>query len=235
MEDKIEFYNEKEIEEILKKGGQLYYADDGMNEVVIKEEDIPDFIIKVNKMEGYNVDIKMYRVNGFSMNPVLTTFGPFLNKIEKELREKVIDRLVALQKGEKELKDFKVIDEDDLEIISEKVTEMELEKEYDFSISDKDNENPVGMLLYHLSSNYTDKIEFYNEKEMLNKYKEQLNIAGPEGIDYEVYSNEEEKRDGLSYELRKAYIEEFGDTYSKIDYLDEKKEKEKNNCNKEAR
>ena len=77
MEDKIEFYNEKEIEEILKKGGQLYYADDGMNEVVIKEEDIPDFIIKVNKMEGYNVDIKMYRVNGFSMNPVLTTFGPF--------------------------------------------------------------------------------------------------------------------------------------------------------------
>ena len=60
---------------------------------------------------------------------------------------------------------------------------------------------------------------------MLKDYKEELYAVGPTGIEYKVVASKENQRDGLSYELRKAIYGEYGEEYTKRDYLDDKQEK----------
>lgn len=221
----LKFYSEEEIESILKSDTPLYYADDGIDEVVIKEEDIPDFIMIVNQIEGYSADLKFYKVNSFSMQPVLTTMGPFLDRAEPELRDKIIGRLQDLQTGDKEPKEIKCIIEDLLERVTEKIDEEKAGQECDFSISKEDSNEIVGTLYFHLTSNYTEEVEYHNEEKMLKDYKEHLYVAGPQGVDYKVETSDDKKRDGLSYELRKAILNEYGEEYTKRDYIDNKQEK----------
>ena len=110
--DQMLYYTEDEIEEIIEEKEDLFFADDGINEVIIKLKDIPDFIVDVNSKETMT-DLKFYRVNNrISSVPDIKTMGIFLDKISPELRKKIIDRLVALQTGQIETKVYKVIDED---------------------------------------------------------------------------------------------------------------------------
>ena len=129
-------FNDSEIKDIIKNNEKLYYADDGIDECIIKEEDIPDFIIKINRIQGETANLKMYEVGNPSLDPVLTTYGRFLNTIIPELRVKIIDRLVKLQKNEEDIKDFKIIDENDFERIQNqlekenpKITIMDIESD----------------------------------------------------------------------------------------------------------
>ena len=108
-------YNEKEIIELLKNNVHLVYVDTGSEEVVARYEDLPDIIVDINDKLGYVVDLKVYDYQNPSSNPILTTFGPFLNKCEPKVREDIIDRLVKLQHEEESVKDYKVIDEDMLD------------------------------------------------------------------------------------------------------------------------
>lgn len=48
---------------------------------------------------------------------LLTTFGYFLNKCDPDVRRDIIDRLVKLQTEEIEVKDYKIIKEDDYEYV----------------------------------------------------------------------------------------------------------------------
>ena len=88
---------------------------DPRKEVVARYEDLPDIIVDINDKLGYVVDLKVYDYQNPSSNPILTTFGPFLNKCDPKVREDIIDRLVKLQQEEESVKDYKVIDEDMLE------------------------------------------------------------------------------------------------------------------------
>ena len=108
-------YNEKDIVELLKNNVHLVYVDTGSEEVVARYEDLPDIIVDINDKLGYVVDLKVYDYQNPSSNPILTTFGPFLNKCDPKVREDIIDRLVKLQQEEEFVKDYKVIDEDMLE------------------------------------------------------------------------------------------------------------------------
>ena len=59
-------------------------------------------------------------------NPLLTTFGPYLNKCDPNFRKDIIDRLIDLQTGNEDIKDYKVIDEDMLDdVLRESDDEME--------------------------------------------------------------------------------------------------------------
>jgi len=109
--NQINFNDEKEIKKILKSKDKLYYADDGIDEVIVREQDIPDFIIKANEITGECSNLKFYAMNSEEYKPVLTTIGSFLDKADPVLRAKIIDRLVLLQTTEEPTKDFKVIDE----------------------------------------------------------------------------------------------------------------------------
>ena len=55
------------------------------------------------------------------MTPLATTMGIFLDKCNPDLREKIIDRLIKLQQGGIEVKDYKMIDEYILEEARDKL------------------------------------------------------------------------------------------------------------------
>ena len=123
-EDKImedyQFYSVEEVMKILKDKEKLLYVDDGCDEVVIKFEDLPDVIVDINTKSGMT-DLKIYDYQNPSMTPLSTTMGIFLDKCNPDLREKIIDRLVKLQQGEIEVKDYKMIDEYILEEARDKL------------------------------------------------------------------------------------------------------------------
>ncbi|MBQ9298835.1 MAG: hypothetical protein IJ223_07450 [Clostridia bacterium] len=127
----LSFYSEDEIKDLIKSNAELYYVDDGIDEAIIKFEDIPDFIVEYNRKLGMR-DLKFFRVGKGTFEPDITTFGEFLNKISPELRERLIERLGALQTNEIEPKKFKIIDE---EIYS--YVESKLEQQQEKKVKDK--------------------------------------------------------------------------------------------------
>ena len=123
-EFKVEFYTEQEIKDLIKSKAELYYVDDGVDEAIIKFEDIPYFIIDYNRNLEIR-DLKFFRVGKKNYEPDITTYGEFLNTINPDLRERMINRLVALQKNETAIKKYKIIDED---LYSKVETKIEQEK-----------------------------------------------------------------------------------------------------------
>lgn len=134
MEDntsELQFYDEKEIRNIITNKEKLYFADDGIDEVIIKFEDIPDFIVDINRKQG-TVDLKFYKMGNDVYEPDITTMGEYLDKVKPKIREKIIDRLVKLQTGEIEPKEYKLIDENEFEDIKTK-----MEKEMSRKVKNK--------------------------------------------------------------------------------------------------
>lgn len=92
MERLIEITDPKEMEKFVKSNKYLL-VDDGMDEFVIREKDLVDYIY--NRNENINV----YKPNGEFL---LSTIGFFLNRISYKDRQKIIERLVRLQLDEEE-------------------------------------------------------------------------------------------------------------------------------------
>ena len=116
MEPNFKFYEIDEIIKLLQSKERLVYVDDGIEEAVIRYKDLPDFIVDYNEKCGLK-DIKVYDYENPNMDkPLLDTFGVFLNKCEPKVREDIIYRLVMLQRGEINVKDYKIIDEDTLDV-----------------------------------------------------------------------------------------------------------------------
>ena len=124
-EFEVRFYSEDEIKELIKANAELYYVDDGVDEAIIKFEDIPDFIIDYNRNLEIR-DLKFFKVGKDVYEPDITTYGEFLNTIKEDLRERIIDRLIALQTNEASIKKYKIIDED---LYSKVESKLEQEKE----------------------------------------------------------------------------------------------------------
>lgn len=87
MEKLIEITNPYEMEKFVKENKYLL-VDDGLDEYVIRESDVADYIYNRNE------DIKIYKPNGEFL---LSTIGFFLDRIDYEYRKKIIERLVRLQ------------------------------------------------------------------------------------------------------------------------------------------
>ena len=119
------FYSEDDIRKLIKNKAESYYVDDGIDEAIIRFEDIPDFIVEYNQKIGMR-DLKFFKVGKDVYEPDITTCGEFLDRIKPELRERLIDRLIALQTNELEPKKFKLIDEDVYGYVENK---LEQEKE----------------------------------------------------------------------------------------------------------
>ena len=98
MDKIIEITDPKEMEKFVKTNKYLL-VDDGMDEFIIKESDLPNYIY--NRNENVNV----YKSDGEFL---LSTFGYFLNKIPYSYRQTIIERLMDLQLGNKESKYKKI-------------------------------------------------------------------------------------------------------------------------------
>ena len=123
--DKIKFYDENEVRQIIANKEKYVYVDNGMTEVIIKKEDIPDCIVYINRECGIT-DLKMFDSDG---QQILNTLGEFLDKCNPIIREEIIDRLVNLQTGEEEPKEVKTIDEYMWEKLTNELEEDEEEFE----------------------------------------------------------------------------------------------------------
>ena len=120
-------YNEEEIRKLLNDKVKLVYVDTGMEEIVVRYEDIPDVIVDINDKLG-STDLKIYDFESSIFEPMITTFGPFLNRCDPNVRKDIIDRLVCLQQKEESIKDYKVIDEDMLDDIRIAMEQEEMER-----------------------------------------------------------------------------------------------------------
>lgn len=130
MEPDFKFYEVDEIIKLLKSKEKLVYVDDGIEEAVIRYKDLPDFIVDYNEKCG-SKDIKVYDFENPNMDkPLLDTFGVFLNRCDPKVREDIIERLVLLQTGEIEVKDYKIIDEDSLDMANEKIEQEKTKKKH---------------------------------------------------------------------------------------------------------
>ena len=94
MNKLVEIIDPNEMEKFVKDNNYLL-VDDGMDEYVIKESDLVDYIVNRNE------DINIYKPNGEFL---LSTIGFFLNRISYNERQKIIERLIRLQLGEEEAK-----------------------------------------------------------------------------------------------------------------------------------
>ena len=127
-EFELRFYTEEEIRDLIKSKSELYYVDDGVDEAIIKFEDIPDFIVDYNR--NFEVgDLKFFRVGKGVYEPDITTYGEYLNRINPELRERMIDRLVALQTNETKIRKYKLIDEDLYSKVEAKLEHEDIKKQ----------------------------------------------------------------------------------------------------------
>lgn len=117
-------YNEEEIKQLLNSNERLVYIDDGMEEFVARYEDLPDIIVDINEKMGHTENLKVYDFENPNMDkPLLTTIGYFLDRCDPDVRKDIIDRLMGLQLGEIEVKDYKVIDEDMLDNVRSSIEE----------------------------------------------------------------------------------------------------------------
>ena len=127
-EFQVRFYDEDEIRDLIKSNAELFYVDDGVDEAIIKFEDIPDFIVDYNRnFEMRN--LKLFKVGKGVYEPDITTMGEYLDKINPDLRERMIDRLIALQTNESEIKKYKIIDEDVYANVEIKMAQEEMKKQ----------------------------------------------------------------------------------------------------------
>ena len=109
--DEIKLYTQDEIKKLLESKERLVFVSTKTDEVIARYKDIPDIIIDFfNKFVHTDMKILDFETT----ETLLTTFGPFLNKCKPEVREDIIERLEKLQKHEIEVKDYKVISEEDM-------------------------------------------------------------------------------------------------------------------------
>ena len=115
MKDDIElnFYTIDEIGKLIKERDieRLVFVDTGVEEVLARYRDLPDIIVDFyDKYQFPDLTVYDFKTD----EKLLTTFGPFLNKCKPEVRDEIIERLVGLQREEIEVKDYKVINIEDL-------------------------------------------------------------------------------------------------------------------------
>lgn len=95
------------------KNERLVFVDNGIDEFIARFIDLPDIIVDLNRRFG-SQDLKVFNFIEPEEKPIITTNGMYLNKISSEDRQAIIERLIKLQEYQEEIKDYKVIDEQEL-------------------------------------------------------------------------------------------------------------------------
>lgn len=108
--EKIKYkkYSKREMLNIIENMPILFVETSFNNAYVIRKKDLADFIILETQRNKHHIEMEFY-MPGIN-EPVVTTFGWFLNTINPLLREEIIHRLVLLQTTDKKPKKVKVFD-----------------------------------------------------------------------------------------------------------------------------
>ena len=85
---------------------------------------------------------------------------------------------------------------------------------FDYSISDKTEEIPVG----HIKYNDHEVIMYFSEKELISDYKDAVNNSGIDSVQVHINKNKDKPRHGLSYSIKEEQYNQYGAEYSKEQY-----------------
>ena len=85
---------------------------------------------------------------------------------------------------------------------------------FDYSISDKTEEIPVG----HIKYNDHEVIMYFSENELLRDYKDAVNNSGINSVQVHINKNKDKPRHGLSYSIKEEQYNQYGAEYSKEQY-----------------
>ena len=113
--NKLNICTNEEMQELIAnmKNERLVFVDNGIDEFIARFIDLPDIIVDLNRRFG-SQDLKIFNFIEPEEKPIITTNGMYLNKISSKDRQAIIERLVKLQEYQEEIKDYKVIDEQEL-------------------------------------------------------------------------------------------------------------------------
>lgn len=90
-----------------------------------------------------------------------------------------------------------------------------MEIKFDYSVSDKTEDAPVGHLEYLYSGEI---IEYYSEQELLKDYKDSIYSQGINAIKVKVNRTISNPRHGLKYAILNEQADEYGTDYTKEEY-----------------
>ena len=107
---KYKVYSKKQMLNIIQREGFVFVDTNLDDHFIIRMRDIPDFIILESLRTGHKAKLEMY-IPGVD-EPVLTTYGWFLNKVNPLLREEIINRLILLQTTDTAPKKVRIFDND---------------------------------------------------------------------------------------------------------------------------
>ena len=106
-----------------------------------------------------------------------------------------------------------------------------MNKDINYSISSKKEDEPVGYIKDHFSG---ECIEYFSEEQLLNDFEKMLEFMGYNGVSANSYKKNGKIRHGLKYRILETYADEFGLDYSKKEYekeyvnINEKEDVEEN-------
>lgn len=103
-------YSKKQMLKIIETEGFVFVDNNFGDHFIIRIKDIPDFIILEATRTLHQATLEMF-IPGED-NPILTTYGWFLNRVNPLLREELIQRLVLLQTTKTKPKNVKIFDND---------------------------------------------------------------------------------------------------------------------------
>lgn len=132
MEDKIkqekvkhprplEYYTSIEVKYLIENKEELVLADDGIEKAIIKLKDVPDFIVDISRRFGAR-DFQFFSMENYNYyQPDIITIGECLEKIKPDMKEKIMGRIVALQKKECKPNKVKIISQQVYKKMKDKV------------------------------------------------------------------------------------------------------------------
>lgn len=103
--------------------------------------------------------------------------------------------------------------------------------EFDYTISNKTEEIPVG----HIKFNDYEVIMYFSENELLRDYKDAVNNIGINSVQVHINRSKDKPRHGLSFSIKEEQYNQYGADYSKELYEKDYKESLTKKKNKDAR
>ena len=86
--------------------------------------------------------------------------------------------------------------------------------QFDYTISDKTEEIPVG----HIKFNDHEVIMYFSEKELLRDYIDAVNNSGINSVQVHINKSKDKPRHGLSFSIKEEQYNQYGAEYTKEQY-----------------
>ncbi len=230
--DMFEFCTRGEIKNLLLSGEKLVYADNGIDEVVVKYKDLPDFIVDMSRSMNNNCNLKIYKYPAESMTPILTTIGEFLDRCDPDVRKDIIDRLIAVQ-TEEDTKSYRIINEYDLDVVKEEIANSlsikinnlwqsdfgDIRCNASISLNGKERANIIASFDRDDYPDWKNSQEDYKEeiKENWEKYLTLPKISKCSKLLREIYDNVCESEATMCHITNDDWKEFYADKYSNKD------------------